>query len=98
MNEQACTAGAADRERRHAGERITGGENEAQVVKDRVQTRTHLWSQANGLPVSVSLGCSLAPRDGLDLLTFLSVADIALYRNKAAPIGAGYLAAAPETS
>ena len=50
MNEQACTAGAADRERRHAGERITGGENEAQVVKDRVQTRTHLWSQANGLP------------------------------------------------
>lgn len=74
-----------------------GAENEVQVVKDRVQRRMQLWSQANGLPVSVSLGCSLAPRDGLDLLTLLSVADISLYRNKAAPIDGGYMAAAPET-
>ena len=74
-----------------------GGENEVQVVKDRVQRRMQLWSQANGLPVSVSLGSSLAPRDGLDLLTLLSVADISLYRNKAAPIDEGYMAAAPET-
>lgn len=75
-----------------------GGENEVQVVKNRVQRRMQLWAQANGLPVSVSLGCSLAPRDGLDLPTLLSVADIALYRNKAAPIAEGYTAAAPETS
>jgi diguanylate cyclase (GGDEF)-like protein len=74
-----------------------GGEDEVQVVKERVQKRVHLWSQANGLPVSVSLGCSLAPRDGRDLATLLSVADIALYRNKAAPINAGYMTAAPET-
>jgi diguanylate cyclase (GGDEF)-like protein len=74
-----------------------GAENEVRVVKDRLQRRMHLWSQANGLPVSVSLGSSLAPRDGLDLLTLLSVADIALYRNKAAPIDDGYLAAVLET-
>ena len=74
-----------------------GGENEIQRVKDRVQKRMRLWSQANGLPVSVSLGSSLAPRDGTDLLTLLSVADIALYRHKAAPSDDGYSAAALQT-
>jgi diguanylate cyclase (GGDEF)-like protein len=74
-----------------------GGEDEVQVVTDRVRRRMQLWSQANGLPVSVSLGCSLAPRDGGDLLTLLSVADIALYRNKAAPTDKGYMVAAPQT-
>ncbi len=74
-----------------------GGEDEIQLVKDRVQKRMRLWSQANGLPVSVSLGSSLAPRDGCDLLTLLSVADIALYRNKAAPFDGEYPAAALQT-
>jgi diguanylate cyclase (GGDEF)-like protein len=75
-----------------------GGEPEIQVVKDRVQRRIQMWSQANGLPVSVSLGCSLAPRDGHDLVTLLSVADISLYRNKASPIVKEHLAATPQTS
>ncbi len=75
-----------------------GGENEVQLVKERVEKRMHLWSQANGLPVSVSLGSSLAPKDGCDLLTLLSVADIALYRNKAVPIEEGYSAVALQTS
>lgn len=63
-----------------------GGEKLVQEVINRIERRMQLWSQANGLPVSVSLGYSFAPRDGHDLVTLLSVADIALYRHKAAPI------------
>jgi diguanylate cyclase (GGDEF)-like protein len=64
-----------------------GGEKVAQEVIDRIRRRLQLWSQASGLPVSVSLGYSVAPRDGEDLITLLSVADIALYQNKAVPLG-----------
>jgi diguanylate cyclase (GGDEF)-like protein len=63
-----------------------GGENEVRDVMDRIRRRLQLWSMANGLPVSVSLGYSMAPRDGEDLVTLLSVADIALYQNKAVPM------------
>jgi diguanylate cyclase (GGDEF)-like protein len=51
-------------------------------IFERVRTRTHAWSQSNGLPMTVSLGVSQAPRDGSDLVTLLSVADIHLYQNK----------------
>ncbi|MGO9445668.1 MAG: GGDEF domain-containing protein [Thiobacillaceae bacterium] len=75
-----------------------GGINDVRIVIDRVQRRMKIWSQANGLPVSVSLGFSFAPRDGHDLVTLLSVADIALYRQKAAPIDSGTIASLGEAS
>ena len=51
-------------------------------IFDRIETRTHAWSASNGLPMAVSLGVSQAPRDGHDLKTLLSVADIHLYQSK----------------
>lgn len=51
-------------------------------IFERIQARTEAWSQGNGLPMAVSLGVSQAPRDGSDLVTLLSVADIHLYQNK----------------
>jgi len=51
-------------------------------IFDRIEARTGAWSQGNGLPMAVSLGVSQAPRDGTDLMTLLSVADIHLYQNK----------------
>lgn len=58
--------------------------SEAQVAQifERFETRTNAWSLRNGLPMTVSLGVSQAPRDGQDLETLLSVADIHLYRSK----------------
>ena len=58
--------------------------NETQVkqIFDRIETRTNAWSMRNGLPMAVSLGVAHAPRDGHDLETLLSVADIHLYRCK----------------
>ena len=58
--------------------------NEASVrqIYDRIETRAKAWSQSNGLPMAVSLGVSHAPRDGHDLVTLLSVADIHLYQSK----------------
>ena len=48
----------------------------------RIEARTQAWSSSNGLPMAVSLGVSQAPRDGHDLITLLSVADIHLYQSK----------------
>jgi len=48
----------------------------------RIESRTEAWSNSNGLPMAVSLGVSHAPRDGQDLKTLLSVADIHLYQSK----------------
>jgi diguanylate cyclase (GGDEF)-like protein len=48
----------------------------------RINSRIESWSRTNGLPMAVSLGISHAPRDGHDLLTLLSVADISLYQSK----------------
>jgi diguanylate cyclase (GGDEF)-like protein len=58
--------------------------NEAAISRifERIETRTQAWSQSNGLPMGVSLGVSHAPRDGHDLVTLLSVADIQLYQSK----------------
>ncbi|MDP2056426.1 MAG: GGDEF domain-containing protein, partial [Thiobacillus sp.] len=52
-----------------------------QIFK-RIEARTEAWSNSNGLPMAVSLGVSHAPRDGHDLKTLLSVADIHLYQSK----------------
>lgn len=60
-----------------------GGESQAQASLSRIRERTQLWAQGNGLPVSVSLGVGVAPRDGKDLDTLLGVADIKLYQDKA---------------
>jgi diguanylate cyclase (GGDEF)-like protein len=49
---------------------------------ERIEARTEAWSQSNGLPMTVSLGVAHAPRDGHDLMTLLSVADIHLYQSK----------------
>ena len=51
-------------------------------IFERIEARTAAWSQSNGLPMAVSLGISHAPRDGNDLMTLLSVADIHLYQSK----------------
>jgi diguanylate cyclase (GGDEF)-like protein len=53
-----------------------------QQIFERIETRTAAWSSSNGLPMAVSLGVSHAPRDGHDLITLLSVADIHLYQSK----------------
>ena len=53
-----------------------------QQMFERIEARTRAWSHSNGLPMAVSLGVSQAPRDGHDLMTLLSVADIHLYQNK----------------
>lgn len=52
-------------------------------IFERIETRTEVWSQSNGLPMDVSLGVAHAPRDGHDLVTLLAVADIHLYQSKA---------------
>jgi diguanylate cyclase (GGDEF)-like protein len=59
------------------------GESMVQTVMSRIEERTQLWAQGNGLPVSLSMGVGFAPKDGNDLDTLLSVADIKLYQNKA---------------
>jgi diguanylate cyclase (GGDEF)-like protein len=51
-------------------------------IFERIESRISAWSLSNGLPMGVSLGVSHAPRDGHDLMTLLSVADIHLYRSK----------------
>jgi diguanylate cyclase (GGDEF)-like protein len=51
-------------------------------IFERIEARTRTWSHGNGLPMAVSLGVSQAPRDGHDLVTLLSVADIHLYQSK----------------
>jgi diguanylate cyclase (GGDEF)-like protein len=53
-----------------------------QQLFTRINARIESWSRTNGLPMAVSLGISHAPRDGHDLLTLLSVADISLYQSK----------------
>lgn len=57
-------------------------ETEIARIFDRIEARTDAWSQSNGLTMAVSLGVSHAPRDGHDLETLLSVADINLYQSK----------------
>jgi diguanylate cyclase (GGDEF)-like protein len=59
------------------------GESQIEACLNRIEERTQLWAQGNGLPVSLSLGVGYAPKDGKDLDTLLSVADIKLYQNKA---------------
>lgn len=54
-------------------------------IYDRIEARIEAWSHGNGLPMAVSLGVSHAPRDGHDLVTLLSVADIHLYQCKSQP-------------
>ncbi|MBN1141846.1 MAG: GGDEF domain-containing protein [Deltaproteobacteria bacterium] len=58
--------------------------DEATIDKifDRINSRMEAWSKGNGLPMAVSLGVSHAPRDGCDLMTLLSSADIHLYQSK----------------
>ena len=51
-------------------------------IFQRIEARIEAWSAGNSLPMAVSLGVSHAPRDGHDLPTLLSVADIHLYRSK----------------
>lgn len=51
-------------------------------IFERIDARTQAWSHGNGLPMAVSLGVSQAPRDGSDLVTLLSIADIHLYQSK----------------
>jgi diguanylate cyclase (GGDEF)-like protein len=51
-------------------------------IFERIGSRTDAWSQSNGLTMAVCLGVSHAPRDGHDLTTLLSVADIHLYQSK----------------
>jgi len=51
-------------------------------IFERIEARTRTWSHGNGLPMAVSLGVSQAPRDGHDLVTLLSIADIHLYQSK----------------
>ncbi len=51
-------------------------------IYERIESRTQAWSNSNGLPMAVSLGVAQAPRDGHDLMTLLSVADIHLYQSK----------------
>ena len=51
-------------------------------IFERIQARTRGWSRSNGLPMAVSLGVGHAPRDGHDLETLLSIADVHLYQNK----------------
>lgn len=51
-------------------------------IFERIEARIEAWSTSNSLPMAVSLGVSHAPRDGHDLPTLLSVADIHLYRSK----------------
>lgn len=51
-------------------------------IYERIESRTRAWRHGNGLPMAVSLGVSHAPRDGHDLMTLLSVADIHLYQSK----------------
>jgi diguanylate cyclase (GGDEF)-like protein len=57
-------------------------------IFERIETRTKAWSNSNGLPMAVSLGISQAPRDGHDLITLLSVADIHLYQSKSQQLAA----------
>jgi diguanylate cyclase (GGDEF)-like protein len=58
--------------------------SEAEIARifDRIEARTDAWSQSNGLTMAVCLGVSHAPRDGHNLETLLSVADIHLYQSK----------------
>ena len=64
------------------------GEADIRKIYQRIESRTEAWSLSNGLPMAVSLGVSHAPRDGHDLVTLLSVADIHLYKNKSQQPGA----------
>lgn len=61
-------------------------------IFERIEARTEAWSQGNGLPMTVSLGVAHAPRDGHDLMTLLSVADIHLYQSKSRRPEAGVAA------
>jgi diguanylate cyclase (GGDEF)-like protein len=80
-------------------------EDAIRQIYERIETRTRAWSASNGLPMAVSLGVSQAPRDGHDLKTLLSVADIHLYQSKSqrsdpenAPAYFRTLANEPETT
>lgn len=53
-----------------------------QQIFDRIEARMAAWSRSNGLPIAASLGVAHAPRDGHDLMTLLSVADMRLYQSK----------------
>lgn len=60
-------------------------ERDAAAVRQifaRIEARVAAWSQGNGLPMAASLGVAHAPRDGHDLMTLLSIADIRLYHSK----------------
>jgi len=74
-------------------------------IFERIEARTEAWSASNGLPMAVSLGVAHAPRDGTDLMTLLSVADIHLYQSKShqsetagAPLNYRTLINEPQTS
>lgn len=54
---------------------------------ERIHKRIDTWKHCNSLPMSVSLGVAYAPKDGSDLITLLSVADIHLYQHKASQQG-----------
>lgn len=51
-------------------------------LRERIADAFARWAQAQDLPVSACLGASHYPRDGRDLDTLLSVADLSMYREK----------------
>ena len=58
------------------------GEVAGKQLRQRIANALARWAQVQNLPVSVCLGTSHYPRDGHDLDTLLSVADLCMYREK----------------
>jgi GGDEF domain-containing protein len=75
--DRACAGAGRRRVRRPAA----AADGHPQIYA-RIESRTRAWGQSNGLPMAASLGVSQAPRDGSDLMTLLSIADIHLYQSK----------------
>lgn len=65
------------------------GEAVGKQLRQRIANALTRWAQAQDLPVSVCLGTGRYPRDGRDLDTLLSVADLCMYREKSQARSAG---------
>jgi diguanylate cyclase (GGDEF)-like protein len=78
---------AADTVGRFGGEEFVAvlpgaGDVDALAVAERLRHRIRAVRPAGGDPISVSIGASCAPTDGVELATLLTAADRALYRAK----------------
>ena len=56
--------------------------NQAEIVAERIRESLAIWSQRQGVALSVSLGIAEAPTHGSDLTSMLTYVDNAMYQSK----------------